>query len=238
MEAEQIYYEDPYATEAEVSVTALDERNGGVVVFELDRTLFYPEGGGQPADQGEVVTETGTIKINTVRSQNGAILHEGKMAGKVEVGQSGTASLKWPRRHKYMRIHSAGHLLHDVVVALHPDLKPRRGKHGDKAFLEYDGEIDPASLEALQAKVNEAVAADLPVKTWECSYDDLVEMCKEIPANLPKGKQLRVLRIGEYEPMPDGGVQVNSTSEIGKVVIHHITNEDGHATIRYGVVNS
>lgn len=238
MKTEQVYYEEPYATEATVEIAAISPRNGGAVAVELNRTIFYPEGGGQPTDQGELTTDTGSIKVNSVRTQNGEIVHEGKMTGTVEVGQRGTASLKWPRRHKYMRIHSAGHLLHDVLTDMRPDLKAVRGKHGDKAFLEYEGKLDPGSLDELQAKVNEAVAADLPVKTWECSYEELAEMCKALPPNLPKDKQLRVLRIGEFEPMPDGGVQVKSTAEIGRVVIHHITNEDGHTIIRYGVVNS
>jgi Ser-tRNA(Ala) deacylase AlaX len=238
MEVDQLYYDEPYATEAAVSLTSLDERNDGIVIFQLDKTIFYPEGGGQPADQGEVTTDTGTIKINIVRAQNGAILHEGKMVGQVEVGQRGRASLKWPRRHKYMRIHSAGHLLHDVLLSMYPELKSPRGNHGAKAFIEYEGELDPTVLEALQAKVNEEVAVDLPIRTWKCSYDELVVMCKEVPANLPKDKQLRVLRIGEHEPMPDGGVHVKSTHEIGHVIIHHITNGNGHTTIRYGVRNS
>lgn len=238
MSTEQIYYEDPYSTETPVEIASLTPRSGGMVAIELDRTIFYPEGGGQPTDQGDVTTDTGSIKISSVRSQNGAIVHEGKMTGTVEVGQAGTASIKWPRRHKYMRIHSAGHLLHDVLMSIRPDLKAIRGKHGDKAFLEYEGELDPTELENLQEKVNEAVVADLPVRTWECSYDELAEMCKTLPPNLPKNKQLRVLQIGDFEPMPDGGVQVKSTAEIGRVVIHHITTEDGHTTIRYGVVNA
>jgi Ser-tRNA(Ala) deacylase AlaX len=238
MRTEQVYYDEPYATEAKVEITSISSRNGGMVAIELDKTIFYPEGGGQPTDQGELVTDTGSVKINSVRGQNDAIVHEGKMTGTVEEGQTGTASVKWPRRHKYMRIHSAGHLVHDVLVGMRPDLKAVRGKHGDKAFLEYEGEIDPSRLEELQSKVNEAVTADLPIKTWECSYDELAEMCKTLPPNLPKDKQLRVLQIGQFEPMPDGGVQVKSTSEIGRVDIHHITNENGHTVIRYGVVNT
>jgi Ser-tRNA(Ala) deacylase AlaX len=196
-----------------------------------------PEGGGQPTDQGEITTDTGSIKISNVRSQNGTIVHEGKMVGKVEMGQAAKVAIKWPRRHKYMRIHSAGHLLHDVLVGLRPDLKAIRGKHGDKAFLEYEGVLDPGQLDELQAKVNEAVEADLLVKTWECSYDELAAMNIALPSNLPTGKQLRVLKIGDFDPMPDGGVQVKSTSEIGHIVIHHITNEDGRTIIRYGVTN-
>ncbi|MGE5700821.1 MAG: alanine--tRNA ligase-related protein [Arthrospira platensis] len=238
MNTEQVYYDEPYATEADVEITSISSRNGGMVALELNKTIFYPEGGGQPTDQGELVTGTGSVKISNVRNQNGAIVHEGKMTGTVEEGQSATASVKWPRRHKYMRIHSAGHLLHDVLVGMRPDLKAIRGKHGDKAFLEYEGELDPNQLEELQSKVNEAVAADLPIKTWECSYDELAEMCKTLPPNLPKDKQLRVLQIGHFEAMPDGGVQVKSTSEIGRVVIHHITNENGHTVIRYGVANT
>jgi alanyl-tRNA synthetase len=237
MTTEQLYYEEPYTTEATVEITSITPRNGGTVAVELDRTIFYPEGGGQPTDQGEVTTNTGSIKVSNVRSQNGTIVHEGKMVGKVEMGQTAKAAIKWPRRHKYMRIHSAGHLLHDTLMGLRPDLKAIRGKHGDKAFLEYEGVLDPSLLDELQAKANEAVAADLPVKTWECSYDELAAMGVTLPPNLPTNKQLRVLKIGDFEPMPDGGVQVKSTGEIGHVVIHHITNEDGHTLIRYGVTN-
>ena len=234
---EQIYYEDAYLAEAEVTVTNIQPRNGGVVFFELDRTPFYPEGGGQPADQGTVETATGSIKVNTVRTQDGAILHEGKMTGTVEPGQAGTATIKWSRREKYMRMHSAGHLVHDVLMRSHPELKPVRGKHGDKAFLEYVGSLDAEVQSTLESEVNDEIAADHPIRTWSCTYDELVEMCGELPANLPTDKDLRVLKIGDFEPMPDGGVQVAKTGEIGHVVIHHITQEDGRVTIRYGVTN-
>jgi Ser-tRNA(Ala) deacylase AlaX len=238
MKTEQIYYVDPYATEAAVEIESISQRNGGLVAVELDRTIFYPEGGGQPTDQGELTTSTGTIKVSNVRTQNGAIVHEGKLVGSVDPGQTAKATIKWPRRHKYMRVHSAGHLLHDVVMSVRPDLKALRGKHGDKAFLEYEGVLDPEILGELQTKVNDAVVANLPVKTWESSYDELVQMCATLPPNLPTDKPLRVLKIGDFEPMPDGGVQVKSTLELGYVIIHHITNEDGRTVIRYGVTSA
>jgi Ser-tRNA(Ala) deacylase AlaX len=237
MSTELLYYDNPYATEATTEITSVSPRNSGLVAVELDKTILYPEGGGQPADQGQLTTDTGSVKITNVRSQNDKIMHEGKMVGHVDVGQSAKMSVKWSRRHKYMRVHSAGHLLHDVLISMQPELKAVRGKHGDKAFLEYSGQLDSDKREVLQSNVNEAVAADFPIKTWECSYDELVEMCSTLPPNLPTNKPLRVLKIGDFEPMPDGGVQVKSTAEIGRISIHRITHEGDHTIIRYGVTS-
>jgi Ser-tRNA(Ala) deacylase AlaX len=238
MVTDRLYYDDPYAAEATATVTQVEPRGGSVAVVSLDRTIFYPEGGGQPADQGDIVTATGSIKVTTVRGQGADILHEGKMVGTVEEGQDAKLSLKWSRRIKYMRLHSAGHLIHDVLVDLQPQLVAIRGKHGDKAFLEYDGEVDAWVQDALPHKVNEMVREDLPVRTWETTYEELQELLEAVPKNLPRDKQLRVLRIGAYTPMPDGGVQVESTAEIGEVVIHHVNVANGRSTIRYGVSGS
>lgn len=232
---QQLYYRDGYLQEADCVITKIDARPNRFVVFELDRTIFYPEGGGQPTDQGEVTTESGSIKIDRVRWHDGHILHEGKMVGTVSQGQSAKAVLKWGRRHKNMRVHSAGHLLHDVLISMVDGLKPLKGNHGEKAYLEYEGIVDPSIKDELEQRANEAVQADLPVRTWESSYDEIIRLCKFIPANLPTNKKLRLLRIDEFSAMPDGGVQVKSTREIGRIVVFHITNADNKTTIRYGV---
>lgn len=230
-----LYYEDPYRQETECRVVSLEERPNRQVRIELDRTIFFPEGGGQPCDQGEVYTATGSVKVQQVRWENGRVIHQGALVGSVEEGQQARATLKWGHRHRNMRVHSAGHLLHDVLMTMQPDLRPTKGNHGDKAYLEYSGELDPGMKDELERRVNEAVRADLPIRTWESSYDEIAAMCKAVPFNLPKNKRLRVLRIGDNDPMPDGGVHVMSTKEIGKVVVHHIASAEGKSTIRYGV---
>lgn len=231
----QLYYEDPYLTNVECRLTRLEERGSQQVFFELDRTIYYPEGGGQPADQGVVTTEKGSIKVLQVRWQDGRILHQGVKQGTVAVGQPAVAALRWSARYKNMRVHSAGHLIHDVLMTMQSDLTPIRANHGDKAFLEYRGVVEPSSKDEIEVRVNEIARGDLPIRTWESDHDEIVRMCKFVPPNLPKHKALRVLRIGEYDAMPDGGVQVRSTREIGRVIIHHVLTDGEKSTIRYGV---
>ncbi len=235
MTTRPLYYEEPYIQDAQCHILNIQNRGRQMVTFELDQTIFYPEGGGQPSDQGDVTTATGAIKVQAVHHQGERIIHEGILVGSVEPGQEGKATLKWSRRHKNMRVHSAGHLLHDILMTTYPDLQAIRGNHGDKAFLEYSGTLEPSIRETLERTVNEAIQADIPIRTWDSSYEEVIAICKFVPSNLPKNKELRVLRIGDFDPMPDGGVQVRSTKEIGRVAIHHIINEDDKVMIRYGV---
>ncbi len=235
MSTEQIYYEDPMIDTFTAQVISSDHLRDNTYALELDRTAFYPEGGGQPSDQGMIEGPSGSLAVKLVRSQNGVILHEGKLTGDLSAGEEATGTVKWPRRTKFMRVHTAGHLVHDVLVSLAPDLQPLKGRHGDKAFLEYKGEVSEAVADQLSDRVNAAVEADLQVQSWESTLEELETLCNSLPPNLPRGKALRAIRIGEFEPMPDGGVHVSSTAEIGEVVIHHITVDNGSSTIRYGV---
>lgn len=88
---------------------------------------------------------------------------------------------------------------------------------------------------SLEEKVNEIAASDLPIITKEVSNEELEKECQFLPPNLPRTKNLRIIKIGDYPPMPDGGVHVKSTKEIGKIWVANITSEAGKATIRYGV---
>jgi Ser-tRNA(Ala) deacylase AlaX len=235
MNTEQIYYEDPTTDEFSAEVTAVDHRRGNTCMVELSRTAFFPQGGGQPSDQGTIEGPNGSLKIKVVRNENGDIVHEGDLSGDLVAGDAVSGSLKWSRRQKYMRIHTAGHLIHDVLMKQAPNLVALKGGHGDKAFLEYRGEISEEIAEGLQDVANEAVKADLPVRSWESSLEELEDLCVSLPPNLPRGKALRAIQIGDFEAMPDGGVHVASTADIGEVVIHHVKNEGGNSTIRYGI---
>ena len=236
MRTEQLYYAQQDLEEFAAEVVAVTPAKGGVVRVELDVTAFYPEGGGQPSDQGEIVGPSGSLTVKQVRTADGGILHEGSLKGALESGDEVTGTIKWPRRRKYMRIHTAGHLLHDVLTVTNSTtLTPLKGSHGDKAFLEYGGELDDDLLGRLAPALAAAIAAGLPVKTWETSVEELTELGAHIPSNLPSNKALRAIRIGDYTPMPDGGVHVADTSQIGEIIIHHINPTSSGVNIRYGV---
>jgi alanyl-tRNA synthetase len=232
----QIYYEQPYLTDLEATITRIEEK-GAQHIVELDRTIFYPEGGGQPSDQGEIVGAAGRLKVEQVRTlPDGRIVHQGKILGPLSEGEGVKLSIKWSARYKNMRVHSAGHLIHDVLMRLTDHtVTPTKGNHGPKAFLEYAGHLDSAAKKQLEIQLNEAVSQDLTIVNRDADYEEIASRCRFVPPGLPKNKQLRIIQIGSFDPMPDGGVQVRSTKEIGNVIIHSITEDGSNTVIRYGV---
>lgn len=237
-QTEQVYYREPYTQQLHGCEVVRLEEKGPLCLAYMDRTVFFPEGGGQPCDQGEIIGVNGLLKIDQVRMEGGgAIVHQGKLTGRLGIGESVRAVLKWPVRYKNMRVHSAGHLLHDVLMTMAESLVPTKGNHGSKAYLEYRGTFDPNKKQAVEEKTNEILAHNLPIVTRDASNDEITSICRFVPAGLPRDKQLRIIKIGDFDAMPDGGVQVRSTGEIGGVVIHNINSENGVVTIRYGVKN-
>jgi len=228
MQTKQIYYEDPYKKELDCKVISA-EPVGNLINVIIDQTIFYPEGGGQPSDKGTL----GNAKVEYVRIINGEIIYQVK--GQINPGDQVKGILDWNWRYKYMKIHSAGHLLHDVLMTMVKNLTPIKGGHGKKAFIEYQGEIDPTIKEKLEEEVNKTAQQGLKIITKFASYDELVKESQFLPPNLPKDKPLRILKIGNFPSMPDGGIQVKNTKEIGKIWIANITVQNGLTNIRYGV---
>ena len=230
MQTKQIYHQDPYLKELECTVLST-ENKGALTNVILDQTIFYPEGGGQPSDIGQL----GNTQVKYVRLSNEEIIHQ--VAGDLAVDETVVAKLDWKWRHKYMRIHTAGHLLHDVIVTIEPSLVPKNGSHGKKPFLEYQGSFDLALKDDLEKKVNEVLEKNLTVTTSDSTYQELEKECLFLPPNLPKNKPLRMIKIGDFPAMPDGGVHVKTTKEIGKVWIANLTCDNGVTKVRYGVVD-
>lgn len=231
----QLYYEDPALERFSAEVERVTVLRGTTVAVILGQTAFFPEGGGQPSDQGVIRGPAGEVAVKIVRTQDDAIVHEGNLTGQLTPGDPVECEVKWHRRIKYMRVHSAGHLIHDVLVSQEPDLVPVKGRHGDKAFLEYRGALTEDLAERLGGLVNEEAGRDLPIRSWETSLEELEQLSATLPANLPRGKALRAIKIGDFTPMPDGGVHVGSTAQIGDILIHHITADGNHFIVRYGV---
>lgn len=229
MKTKQIYYEDPYRKEIDKCKVIFAEPSGSLINVILDQTIFYPEGGGQPSDRGTL----GDAKVEYVRFINGEIIHQVKR--NISKGEIVKGILDWDWRYKHMRIHSAGHLLHDVLMTMVKDLTPIKGGHGKKAFIEYKGKVDPFLKEKLETEVNKVAQKGLEIVTKFVSYDELVKQSQFVPSHLPKNKPLRILKIGNFPAIPDGGVQVKNTKEIGKIWIPNITVEKGMTNIRYGI---
>ena len=222
---EPLFRDDAYLQECTARVTAVNER-GGIV---LDRTVFYPSGGGQPGDAGMLIWAGGETAIaTTVKGEGpGEIVHVGAEGAVLPpVGAEVTARIDWETRYLRMRTHTAMHLLSVVIP-----LPVTGGSVGDgKGRLDFDMPEPPADKEALAARLNELAAADHPVTTEWITDDELAAnpgLVKTMAVKPPVGQgRVRLVRIGTPEAtidlQPCGGTHVRTTGEIGRITLGKI----------------
>ncbi len=219
----RLFEEDAYARLCDALVVRADEQ--GVV---LDRTVFYPLGGGQPGDTGELVLDDGRrLRVaDTRKGESGDILH--LLAEGAESPTSGarvTAAIDWARRHVLMRYHTCLHLLCAVVAA-----PVSGGKMAeDKAHLDFD--IDMAKLDAgeIERRLNELIARDDPVEAGEideAALDADPGLVKTMSVQPPRGQgTVRTIAIPGIDLQPCGGTHLKRTGEIGPVRVVRIRSE-------------
>ena len=203
-----LFRDDPMLDQCEATVIGVTP--AGVI---LDRTVFYPAGGGQPGDTG-MLDEA--IVRDTIRDDDGSVLHvcEGELP--VE-GETVTASLDWERRHLHMRMHTALHLLSVAIP-----LPVTGGAIGaEKSRLDFDMPEAPEDRDAIERMLNEMIGADHPVTEEWITDEELAAnpgLVKTMSVQPPKGQgRVRLVRIGEIDLQPCGGTHVASTAGIGPV---------------------
>lgn len=220
---EALWRADAYLERCEATVLASDA--GGVI---LDRTVFYPTGGGQPGDAGRLVWDGGACVVATAaKGEGGAILHvpaEGETPP--PVGARVAATIDGALRGGFRRVHTALHLLSVVIPA--PVTGGQIG--AEKGRLDFDLAEPPAELEALEGRLNALIAADHPVSETWITDEALAAnpgLVKTMSVKPPTGQgRVRLVRIGQEDApvdlQPCGGTHVRSTGEIGPVRIGKI----------------
>jgi misacylated tRNA(Ala) deacylase len=219
---EPLFRTDAYLKQAEARVLA-HKPEGGLV---LDRSLFYPHGGGQPGDSGRLIWDGGEIGLADTRKGDDGQIVLVPAAGEAPVrlppvGVPVQQALDWDRRHRHMRVHTALHLL-SVVIPL-----PVTGGSisAEKGRLDFDMPEAPDDRDDLEAELNELIARDLPV-TEDWITDEELEanpgLVKTMSVMPPMGSgRIRLVRIGQgadqVDLQPCGGTHVSRTGEIGRV---------------------
>jgi len=224
MSTELLFRDDAYLKTATARVVAAHDGR-----VELDRTIFYPLGGGQPGDTGFLVRENGErIAITDTRKGEtpDVVAHFVATGGAMpEAGETVSLELDWPRRYALMRLHTALHVMSCVVVA------PVTGGNiaPDKARLDFD--IDMALLDAdrIAHGTNELIArAVATVSVWitDEELDARPELVKTMSVQPPRGAgRIRLLRIPDIDLQPCGGTHVANIAEIGGIRVLRIRNE-------------
>ena len=214
---ELLFRDDAYATAFEAEV--IGSVPGRVV---LDRTLFYPEGGGQPGDTGTLRLADGReFKVTDTRKgeQPGTVAHVlADAAAGIAPGTRLAGHIDWERRHRLMRMHTCLHLLSAVIVA-----PVTGGAVGDGyGRLDFDLPESPDQAE-VQEKLNALIRQDAPVSfRWitDAELDAHPELVKTMSVQPPRGAgKVRLVQVEGIDLQPCGGTHVARIGEIGEVLI-------------------
>jgi misacylated tRNA(Ala) deacylase len=224
---EALFRNDPYAREAEATVIALAP-GGGVV---LDRSLFYPQGGGQPGDSGWLEWQGGRLAVvNAVRGEGGAVVLVPEPGAVLPPpGTAVRQELDWGRRYLHMRVHTALHLL--SVVLPFPVTGGQIG--AGKGRLDFAMEEAPGDREALEEVLNALAGRDLPVTEDWITDEELAAnpgLVKTMSVRPPAGQgRVRLVRIGQgaeqVDLQPCGGTHVARTGEVGRILLARIESK-------------
>jgi len=225
---EPLFKRDAYLKEVAATVVEINDR-GGIV---LDRTIFYPTGGGQPGDKGTMSFDDNTIEIAT--AVNGPdkiqIIHVPSSSDVMpSVGDEVQLTLDWETRYKHMRVHTMMHLMCSLVPF--PVTGGQVGADGGRLDFDVD---DPSKLdkEQLTAALNKIIDENHPTADRWISDEEMEakpELVRTMSVKPPMGLgKMRLLAIGEggaVDLQPCGGTHVKSTGEIGPVVVSKIQNK-------------
>ncbi|HSS70409.1 MAG TPA: alanyl-tRNA editing protein [Casimicrobiaceae bacterium] len=224
MATELLFRSDAYLRSADARVVAVSERG-----VELDRTIFYPLGGGQAGDTGVLVRENGD-RIAILDTRKGealdSVLHvAAASSAQPEPGERVKLEIDWPRRHTLMRLHTALHVMSCVVVA------PVTGGHigPDKARLDFD--IDMSLLDAgrIEHETNALIARGVQTGIEWITDEELdarPELVKTMSVQPPRGAgRVRLVRIPGIDLQPCGGTHVANIAEIGGIRVLKIRSE-------------
>jgi misacylated tRNA(Ala) deacylase len=224
MTTELLFREDAYLRTATARVLAVSERG-----IELDRTVFYPLGGGQAGDTGRLLRAPGdALAIADTRKGEtpDRVLHLPAPGGPLpQPGETVTLEIDWPRRYRLMRLHTALHLLSCVIPA------PVTGGNitAEKARLDFDIDFSQLNAERIERETNALIAAGAATETvWitDAELDAQPDLVKTMSVQPPRGAgRVRLLKIPGIDLQPCGGTHVANIAEIEGIRVLKIRSE-------------
>ena len=210
METEKLYYQDPCLCRFSAAVVTCAPGNGGFLVT-LDRTAFYPEGGGQPADHGTL----NGIPVTDVHEKDGVIFHTCKQA--LEPGAAVTGIVHWARRFDHMQQHSGEHILSGILCSrYHCD---NVGFHlgADTVTIDYNVPLTWEQVLAAEAEANAVIWADRPVEITYPSPEELEALDYRSKKELTG--QVRIVTFPEADCCACCGTHVLRAGQVGLVKV-------------------
>jgi misacylated tRNA(Ala) deacylase len=219
---EELFRQDAYLKQADATVTAVEDRG-----VRLDRSIFYPTGGGQPGDTGVLRWDGGEAKVaDTVKAEgNDVLLVLAPDSPMPAVGTTVHSEINWERRYRHMRMHTALHVMSAVIKG-----NVTGGQvNADKSRLDFNLEGEVPTKEWVTEEINKILATDRPVVPQWVTDEELTsrpELVKTMSVRPPMGQgRVRLLAIEGVDLQACGGTHVAQTAEIGRVECIKIENK-------------
>ena len=218
----KLFEENSYLKEFKSEVREIDRENK---LIELKETAFYGKSGGQPGDTGILKFKGKNIEVVNTIKRNNSILHEINLVEKIEIGDEVIGSIDWNKRYKYMRMHTALHVLCSVIP-----MGVTGGQIGlEKSRLDFNADTESINKNIIQEKINEILKINHEIRYEWINSEELdknPELVRTMSVGPPRtNNKIRLVKIGEIDLQPCGGTHVKETSEIGKIIIGKIENK-------------
>lgn len=221
---EKLYEKDPYRRNFKADLKNIEKKDGQYHV-ELSQTYFYPEGGGQPSDKGEI----DGIKVDYVYKNEDKVFHvlDNKPKGETDLN----CKIDWERRYDFMQQHTGQHLLSAVFKTEH-DLNTVGFTLSEESLrIDLDKKINDKEIKAVEEKVNEYIYENIKVETLYPDNKTINEF--DLRKEPTVDENIRVIKIGELDFSPCGGTHLKSTGELGIIKITNIDNYKGGLRIDF-----
>ena len=218
----KLYEKNSYIKEFETKIKNIDREKN---LIELESTAFYGKGGGQPGDTGLLSTEIRNLTVTeTIRREN-TLLHQVNSIGTLKIGEIVKGKIDWENRYKYMKMHTALHLLCAAIP-----MGVTGGQIGSlKSRLDFNADAESIDKEKIQEKLNDILKNENKVSYEWINIMELEkkpELVRTMSVKPPKTNgKIRLVKIGDIDLQPCGGTHVKNTSEIGSIIIGKIENK-------------
>ncbi len=226
-----LYLENTYALQASATLNHINENQKGSY-FICDQTLFYPKGGGQPADTGTITFQDGSsfsIHFVDFDSETASVRHyTNARIDSAFIGKKFSMEIDRERRHMNAKAHTAGHLIDALASEMAPELIGKIGSHdvNEGCYVKFQGLLESITVDTLQKILNEKLSATISqnnaVDKKIVDPSELTSLKLPDGYKLPEGKPCRIIQIVGFTPSPCGGTHIKSLSEFNEIVITKI----------------
>ncbi|MDH5754790.1 MAG: alanine--tRNA ligase-related protein, partial [Candidatus Bathyarchaeota archaeon] len=237
-ETEQLYYQDQYLKEFEAKVVkVLDSQ-----CIVLDKTRFYPEGGGQPADTGYLIFDGNKVEVVDVQKVGKVIVHKVKSAVIPKEGIVVRGVIDWDRRYSLMKNHTATHIVNGTarrVLGQHVwQFGTQKGVGRSRLDISHYRRLTLEEIHKIETLANKVISQNIPVETSWMSRGEAEKLYgfRLYQGGAVPGKEIRVVKIGDWDIEACAGTHLKNTGEIGFIkIIHSERIQDGVERLTYSV---